>query len=283
MNLIFQALGLLGDIVVVWFVPILGVAIAAPVLAVVIAANNSVGGGIVLTIAALLAWACAVRQMWWQMWACLAALLPLAALAFTAPLWARYWALGLQALALGILFIVPGAIWPSARAVFWVWLVAGVVLTAILAGGVFTGGAVAVVLLGLLLLGAGAILFSQGARPWEIRRAQRQTARVLTGLGVAALAIGLFSPVVRNWQLPELRAPAPIANMWAYLSAHTEKWALSAQRGLLGERAKTSSLEEMGEAAQLAHKARWKRLITQVPDAPPSREEWRDLGIPQDP
>ena len=198
LQLLRALVGLVADIAIGWFVPLLATAVGAIVFAIFITANHWIGGGVTLVIATILVVHCVYYRMWWQAVVWLVALFPLAILAFFSPTWALYWALGLELLALGILFVIPGVVWPTARRWITSGLIAGAILTSALAGVTLTGGPVEILLLGIILLGASTLIFSRAARPWEIRRSQRRTARLLAGTGILLITGAAIAPVIEK-------------------------------------------------------------------------------------
>lgn len=265
-RLVREIINILSDLTIEWLAPLLGMALGGFMIAIIIAIDQSVGGMVTLITATILITPCMRRGLWWHAGVWSICLLPLTFLAFLNPVLALYWVLGLQLVTLGILLVVPGAFWPTFRQLIRGWLVSGTIITAILVSGLFIGGIINLIVLGLIFILASSLIFSQHARPWEIRRANRKMSKLIAGVGVIVLLVGLF-PAVRNLpkirlpRLPKIAMPIAIENVWAAIAAHTEKLALKAKRQLLNERAKTNSLEELEKNLQRAYKLRWKKLI----------------------
>ncbi len=189
-------IGLAARVAIGWFVPLLATAVVTIVFAIIIAANHWIGGGVVLFATTLLVVYCVYQKMWWQTVVWLVSLLPLAILAFLSPVWALYWALGLELLVLGILLLIPGVVWPTFRRWILEGLIIGALLISFLIGIIITGGKIEILLLGVILLGVSIILFSRSARPWEIRRSKRRTARLLSSAAILLIAGAIAAPVI---------------------------------------------------------------------------------------
>jgi hypothetical protein len=276
-RLIEELIGLLAERVIHWAVPIVGAALFSSLAAVIIAANPFVGAAVTLTTALLLVIYRLREQAVWQatLWGVL--LVPYGALSVMAPYWAELWGLGVSLLALGVLFI-PGVVLPHARGIITTALLAVVGLHTVLAMAVWSHGIIFFVIIGLLAVAAGRALFLQGARPYEIRRVQRSAGRLAIFLGLVLIVVGLIAP---RLSIPtiSISAPKPIASAWETVANHTESWATASRRTLIGERAKTRSLEELEADLQRAHRERWQGEIQQIPVAPFNPKEWRELAI----
>jgi hypothetical protein len=240
-----------------------------------------VGATVIFIVAALLVIYCLREKAIWQavMWGTL--LVPYSALAIFAPHWSVLWGLGVSLLTLGILFI-PGVVLPHGRALLTAAIMAAIVLHTVLAMTVWSHGVVFLAVIGLIAVTAGSILLSQSARPWEVRRSQRQAGRLAITLGVVLIAVGLLAPGLSKAKT-HLSTPQPIASMWETIVNHTEKWAISSKRSLIGERAKTEALSELEAQLKQAHQDRWQRGIQRIPESPLSPQEWKELGVEQDP
>lgn len=282
-NLIGNVFEFLAYVIIGWAIPLISVAIAAPVFSIIITINPIIGGTIVFIVIALIGLRCIFEGMWWQLFLWLLLLLPLALLSFASPVWALYWSLFIESLTLGILFVFPGIVWSSFRELVKVWLFIGIILTSTLIGVLFTNGIVYLVLLGFIILGGAMMLFSKAARPWEIRRAQRRVGKILSTLGIVILLSGIFLPIIKKIHFSEIDIPKPIKNIGNTITLQTEKWVIQTQRSLVGEQIKTNTLQELTPEIQQNHRKRWKNLINRIPEAPPSSQEWEELGVPQDP
>lgn len=183
----------LMTVVAGWFLPLFTVSVGASVFSIIVVFEPRVAGVVLLFIIGTLELYLLVNRMGWQAGMWLALLLPLATLSYVENVaGALYWALGLQLLSLAILYILGEVVWPSFRLVVRRIAIAAILLTAVLAGCVFTGGWAALALLGLLVIGAAALLLSRAARPWEIRRAQRRAGRLLAALGLVLIIAGIL-------------------------------------------------------------------------------------------
>jgi len=282
LQLLGAVIGLLADLIVYWALPVVGAALFSSVAAVIIAVNPLVGAAMILVVTALLVYYCLKEQAVWQavMWGAIMA--PYGVLAIIAPHWSVLWGLGINILALGVIAI-PGAILPHARGILAAAIFAAAGLHTVLAFTVWSRGVVFLILMGFLAMAMGSLLFSQGARPYEIRRTQRVAGRMAILTGVVLIVLGLIAPRLSKISIPEIPAPRPVVSVWKTVSTHTEMWALRAQRSLIGERAKTHSLEKLEPDLQRAHRERWKRGIQRIPDAPLTPGEWSESGVEQDP
>jgi hypothetical protein len=277
-------LALLATIVVGWALPIVGVAILLPLLQVVYTLQPLIAAGLMIFLGGLLVWYSATRQAWWQavVWG---ALWGMGAL--TAGLEVFHWyALILESVLMIIAFsasaFVPGRRGQSFRN-FLRWYAAGEIgLLAFLWGqGVGLSGATLV--LALLLL-AFAFLVGHGAYlPNQRRLIQRRLAGLATA---AAVLLSLWQPVIRPagqwlgqaatlaWQATsEAVSTSPIGRWYRILALQTE-------RRELGEASKTEALRQLQPTLAEAHKARWERGISQIPNLPLAQREWGDLGVP---
>jgi hypothetical protein len=276
-GLIDLALRPLFRIIVRWGIPIIGAALFSSVAAIIITANPFVGTAVILIVAALLVVYHLREGAVWQavLWATL--LVPYGVLAAFLPHWAVLWGLGISLLALGVL-LIPGSVLPHGRAILTTAILATVGLHAVLAFTVWSHGIIFLTVIGLLAVAAGRALFLQGARPWEIRRAQRLAGRLAFTFGLMLIVVGLIAP---RLSIPtiSISAPKPIASAWETVANHTESWATASRRTLIGERAKTRSLEELEADLQRAHRERWQGEIQQIPVAPFNPKEWRELAI----
>lgn len=272
LQLLTQIVGLVADVVVGWLVPLVGIAILMPVMGIIIAANQTVGSVITAVLTAVIAYHHIRNRMWWQLGVIGGILVPLIILAIFAPAGAILWTFFIQSIALGLLFLVPGAIIPSARRVITAWLIGGIILTTVLTGVVRTGGEVLFAFLGLIALGGAAIFFSRAARPWEIRRAQRRVGRLLAALGIALIFVGLLY----NWR-PTIAVPEPpqaFKDAWVVISAPLHRRAVA-------EEQKTKALSELADDLRKAHWDRFFWSIRKIPSFPLTEEEWEELGIPK--
>jgi hypothetical protein len=270
-------IGILADIVVYWAIPIVGAALFSSAAAIIIAANPFVGATVVIIVGLLLVYYCLREQAVWQAITWGALLVPYSALAIFAPHWAVLWGLGISLLALGVL-LIPGSVLPHGRVILTTAILAAVGLHTVLAMNVWSHGMVFLTVIGLLAVAAGSILFYRGARPYEIRRAQRLAGRLATTVGVLLVALGLIAP---RLSIPALHisVPKPVVSVWDAVISRTEAWATASRRTLIGERAKTNALSELETDLQQAHRERWQGEIQQIPVAPFTPEEWRELAI----
>jgi len=272
---------LLANVIVYWALPIVGSALFSSLAAVIIAINPLLGGVVILAVVLLFVAYCLAAETVWQtlLWGAL--LVPYGLLAIIAPHWAVIWGLAISVLAFGVIAI-PGAVLPHARPLITTAILAAVGLHAVLAFTVWSHGVVFLTFLGLLAVAVGSWLFSQAARPWEIRQARRTAGRLAFTFGLMLIVVGLFAP---RLSIPEIHisVPRPLSSAWETISNHAEASAISSKRVLIGERAKTRALEELESDLQRTHKNRWEQGIQQVPKAPFTTEEWRELGVEQDP
>jgi len=277
-QLMKMLVGLLTDILVFWATPIVGAALFSSVAAVIIAVNPLVGAAVVIIVAALLVIYCLREGAVWQavLWGSL--LVPYGLLATFAPHLAVLWGLGISLLAIGVL-LIPGAILPHARGILTVALIATVVFHTVLSFTVWSGGIIFLTVLGLIAVAVGSTLFSRGARPWEIRRAQRVAGRLAVLSGLVLITVGLIGP---RLSMPALRisVPKPVVSVWDAVTSRTEAWAIASKRSLIGERAKTEALSELEPKLQRAHKTRWEEAIKKIPTTPLNQEEWKEMGVP---
>jgi len=269
--------GLLADMITYWAIPIVGTALFSVLASIVIAINPFVGALVILIVAALLVIYCLREEAVWQaiLWGSL--LVPYSIVALTSPPWAIIWGLGISLTAIGVLAI-PGVVLPHSRVLLTTALTAAIGLHTVLAFTVWSQGIVFLTVIGLLALMAGIAMFSRGARPWELRHIQRQVGRLTVLGGLVFIVVGIIAP---RLSLPTLAISAsqPVVSVWETIVNHTEKWAFSSQRSLIGERAKTHSLKELEPELRQAYRERWEKNIQKIPDAPLTPEEWRELGV----
>lgn len=272
LRLLTQILGLVADVVVGWLVPLVGIAILMPVMGIIIAANPTVGGVITAVLTAVISFYHIRNRMWWQLGVIGGILVPLIIMTIFAPAGAILWTFFVQSIALGLLFIVPGAVLPSARRIISTWLIVGVIITTVLTGVVRTGGEVLLALLGLIAIGGAAMFLSRAARPWEIRRTQRRVGRLLAALGIALVMVGL----IYNWRptIAVTEPPQAFKDAWVIISAPLHRRAMA-------EEQKTIALDELKEELLDAHWERFRSAFEEMKLLPLTEEEWEELGIPR--
>lgn len=274
--------GLLADVIVYWALPIVGAALFSSVAAVIIAINPFLGSLTILTAASLTVIYSLKQRAIGQaaLWAVL--LVPYGILAIISPQWAILWGLGVSLLALGVLFVIPGVVLPRVRTLITTVVLALIGLHAVLSFTVWSHGMIFLTILGLLAMATGSWLFSRGARPWEIRRSQRQAGRLAVLVGLTLTTVGILVPLM---SIPTIHVtiPRPIVSMWETITNHTEAWLTASRRVLIGERAKTNALLDLEPELKQAHRERWEQVIQRIPAAPLTPREWRELGLEQDP
>lgn len=270
LRLLTQILGLVADVMVGWLVPLVGIAILMPVMGIIIAANQTVGSVITAVLTAVIAYHHIRNRMWWQLGVIGGILVPLIIMTIFAPSTAILWTFFIQSIALGLLFLVPGAIIPSARRVITAWLIGGIILTTVLTGVVRTGGEIVLALLGLIALGGAAVFFSRAARPWEVRRTQRRVGRLLAALGIALIFVGLLY----NWRPTINITPQAFKDAWGVIFAPIHRRAMA-------EEQKTIALDELKEELLDAHWERFRSAFEEMKLLPLTEEEWEELGIPR--
>lgn len=275
-KLVIQIIGLLNEIIISWFAPILGIALFSSITSIIIAINKFAGSIVILGVLVIITIYYSLKKgAIWQ-----AILLEVlfgtyGLLALISPEWAILWGLILNIISLMILYIVPGVILPPVRKFINTALIGSIILHCIMAAAVNIGGSIFLIIIGLLSLLIGSLIFSQSARPWEIRRAQRRFVRIIATIGIIAVVVGLGWPLFRN-----LYVPTPLINLWSGISYLTETWSLEKQKILIGEQAKTNALEKLSNDLENAHRQRWSQNINKIPSVPITQEELEDLGIP---
>jgi len=264
-------LALLATIVVGWALPLIGVAIALPLLQVLYNLNPWVAVILMVMLGGLIVYYSLTHQAYWQAiaWAALWGLGAVAAVAGAF----HWYALLVEVLVLVVL-LVPGLVVPGWAGLLR-WYAAGEIgLTLLLIWGEGQGLPGTVLVIALLLLALAALIGLGAYRPFEARRLRRMAATLAT---LAAIALLIWQPVLQpaaGW-LGEVLVTSPIGR-WYHV------WALRAERTELGERAKTEALRQLQGPLTDAHRQRWERGIQQVPNLHLTEEEWRDLGVPRE-
>jgi hypothetical protein len=268
---------LLAAIAVGWAVPLVGVALVLPLLQVVFVLNPWVAAGLMGLLGGLLVWYSIYRQAWWQaiLWGVLWGLGVLTAIAGVF----QWYALFIEGVVLVVL-LVPGVVVPAWAGLLRWYAVGELALTLVLVGGQGAGLPGVTLVIALLLVALAALLGLGAYRPFETRRLRRRFATMAT---LAAAAFILWQPVLvpaSQWlgdtaeEIVQAVAASPIGRLYRVVS-------LRAERKELGERVKTESLRQLQPDLTRAHKSRWERGISQIPNLPLAPGEWGDLGIPR--
>jgi hypothetical protein len=270
-------LAYLATIVVEWGLPLIGVALAMPLLQIVYTLQPLVAAGLMMIVGVLLVYYSIRLHAWWQ-----------------AVVWGALWGMGVLAAGLGvfhwysllieaillIVLLIPGIVAPR-----WIQLLRwfavgelGLSLLLIWGQGAKVPGVILV--LSLLLLVLAGLVGSGTYRPFEARRLRRRLATLAV---LAAIALILWKPVLQptgNWlgqatgSLVQTVAASPIGRWYHVLT-------LKSERLELAEEAKTNGLRQLQESLTDAHRARWEKAINEIPDLPLNPDELEDLGIPQ--
>jgi hypothetical protein len=274
-------LALLATVVVGWALPILGVAVLLPLLQIVYTLQPSVAAGVMGLLGGLLFYYSISRQAWWQaiVWGALWGVGALAA----ALGWLNWYALLIEGILLAILLVaeVVAPAWAGLLR----WFAAGeLALTLLLIWGQWAGVPGETLVFGLLLVTLASLVGAGAYRPFEARHFRRMAAGLAT---LAAVVLILWQPVIVPaghwlWQAAsqvgraagEAVAASPLGRWYRVASL---RW----ERTELGETSKTEALRQLHSDLTRAHKARWEKSIEGVPNLPLAREEWGDLGIPQ--
>jgi hypothetical protein len=276
-------LGGLYTIAVEWAVPILGVTLLLPLLQIVFTLQPLVAAGVMGLLGGLLVYYCIHHGLHWQalLWELLCGLG-----ALTAALGVFHWYALFVESVLVILLLVPGIVAPGWLQILRWYATGELALTVLLIWGQEVGLPGVTLVMDLLLLALATLLGLGAYRPFETRRLRRRFATMAT---LAAILLLLWQPLIipaANWAgqaaqtagqaVGQAVATSPIGR-WYHVAA------LQAERLELGERAKTEALRELQGSLTDAHKRRWEKGISQVPQIPLTGEEWRDLGVPRDP
>jgi hypothetical protein len=270
-------LAYLATIVVEWGLPLIGVALAMPLLQIVYTLQPLVAAGLMMIVGVLLVYYSIRLHAWWQ-----------------AVVWGALWGMGVLAAGLGvfhwysllieailvIVLLIPGIVAPR-----WIqllrWFAAGeLALTLVLLWGQGQGVPGSVLVTALLLLALATLLGIEAYRPFETRRLRRRFATIAT---LAAILLLLWQPLIipaANWAVQAAQdvgqavSTSPIGRWYHVLT-------LKSERLELAEEAKTNGLRQLQESLTDAHRARWEKAINEIPDLPLTPDELEDLGIPQ--
>ena len=191
--------------------------------------------------------------------------------------WFQYYALLLETIVFFILFI-PGVITQEWATILRWFVIGELILTAFLIWGKVNG----VMLLFVMILVVLSILLGAGSfRPYEVRRIRRRLASLAI---ISAIFILLWQPIISPsinsnsgliFFARNFISSSPVGRFYNLVSLYLE-------RKEIGERAKTEALHQLEDQLTSSHCQRWERGIQQIPTLPLSREEWEDLGIPQE-
>lgn len=275
MNLISQVMGFIYDIAVGFVAPLIILAALSVVFSIFIAANPIATSIVIAIITLLMVAYCYRQESRWQMFFYLILGGTYVVLGLTAPEWAVIWGLIINLITLSALIIVPGAVLPTFRTIVMNFITIAIIFHVALAAAIWKNANVFLVIVGIAALGLGSWIFSQSARPYEVRRAQRTVGRLGAILGIILL-LASFLPTLN---LPRLTIPRPIVSAYNILSNNAEEISLSTQRDLIGERAKTEALSQIEPLITSLHRERLLRGAEKIPSLPLSEKEWEELGI----
>ncbi len=270
-------LAYLSTIVVEWGIPLIGVALAMPLLQIVYTIQPLVAAGLMLVVGVLLVYYSIRLHAWWQavVWGALWGIGVL-----TAGLGVFYWYSLLIEAILVIVLLIPGIVAPR-----WIqllrWFVVGELgLSLLLIWGQGTKVPGVTLVLSLLLLVLAVLVGSGTYRPFEVRRLRRRASTLAI---IGAIALFLWQPILipaSHWlgdtaeEIVKAVATSPIGRWYHVLT-------LKSERLELAEEAKTNGLRQLQESLTEAHRARWEKAINEIPDLPLTPDEFEDLGIPQ--
>jgi hypothetical protein len=272
-------LSYLAAIAVGWALPVIGVALALPLLQVLFTLQPFVAAGVMVLLGGLLVYYSIHRQAYLEaiIWG---ALLGTGALTAVVGLF-HWYALFLECV-LVLLLLIPGVVAPGwGRLLRW-FATGELALTLLLIWGQGAGVPGVTLVTAVLLMALAGLIGFGAYRPFEARRIRRR----LAGLAaVAAVLLLLWQPVIQpagQWVgqsvqgIGQAVATSPIGRWYRTI-------ALRAERTEIGEEAKTIGLRELRSRLEEAHKARWEKAIGEVPNLPLTSGEWGELGIPRDP
>jgi hypothetical protein len=282
-------LAFLATTVVGWAVPIVGVALLLPLFQLICILNPWVAMVLMILLVSLLVGHLLYRQAYWQaiFWGALWGMGAFTALTG----WFNWYALFVEGILL-IILLVPGIVTPAwARLLRW-YATGELLLTLFLIWGQGQGLPGTVLVMALLLMALSVLVGAGAYRPFEARRMRR---RLATLAAIIAVVLLLWQPVVlptSQWlgqvALPQTAAAlSQVANSVGQTisTSPVGRWyhvmALRWEREEIGEASKTEALRQIWGPLTEAHKARWERGISQIPQLPLTGGEWGDLGVPR--
>jgi hypothetical protein len=277
LGIILVPLAWLAAVVVWWLVPVVALLVLMPIFQLLAALNPWAAAVVMVLLGFLVAWYFATHGAHIQAltWAVIWGMGGVMALAG----WLNWYALFVESVLL-IILLVPGLVVPAWSGLLRWFAVGELALTLLLLWGQGAGLPGPTLVFALLLLALSALVGSGAYRPYESRRLRRR----LAGLAVmAAVVLLLWQPVL--YPAGQVAVDAAKATARAVADSPPARWyhviALRWERREIGERAKTEALRQLQGPLTDAHRRRWEKGISQVPNLPLAPQEWEDLGIPQ--
>jgi hypothetical protein len=277
LGIILVPLAWVAAVVVWWLVPVVALLVLMPIFQLLAALNPWAAAVVMVLLGFLVAWYFATHGAHIQAltWAVIWGMGGVMALAG----WLNWYALFVESVLL-IILLVPGLVVPAWSGLLRWFAVGELALTLLLLWGRGAGLPGPTLVFALLLLALAVLLGAGAFRPYEARRLRRRAATLATAAAVAML---LWQPVVLPvaWWLGQ----AAQATGQAISESPAGRWyrilALRAERKELGEASKTEAIRQLQGPLTDAHRRRWEKGISQVPNLPLAPQEWEDLGIPQ--